>query len=75
MEKWVREDNNPRNGHREQKQRKTKTDMGERHHMVLVWWQQKTGWRGQASISQRHLGSHVLTRIMLREDNIRILQL
>ena len=43
--------------------------MGERHHIIhiiYVWWyddSSKQSGRGQASISQRHLGSDVLTRI------------
>ena len=59
-----REDSNARNGSRKQKQRKAKTRMGERHHRY-IWngGSSKQSGGGQASISQRHLGSDVLTRI------------
>ena len=45
-------------------QRKTKTEMGERRH-GYVWYDgsSKQSDGGQASISQRHLGRDVLTRI------------
>ena len=44
--------------------RKPKTKMGEIHHRY-VWYDDssKQSGGGQASISQRHLGSDVLTRI------------
>ena len=32
---WLREDNNARNGSRDKKQRKAKTNMGERHHRYI----------------------------------------
>ena len=52
------------NGCRENKPRKAKTKMGEIHHRY-VWYDGsgKQSGGGQASISQRHLGSDVLTRI------------
>ena len=70
-----------RNGRREKKPRKAKTKMRKRHHRYDG--SSKQSGRGQASISQRHLGSDVLTRIcsetsgqrrpdedMLREDRV-----
>ena len=49
--------------------KEAKTKMGERHH-GCVWCDEssKQSGGGLASISQRHLGSDVLTRIMLREE-------
>ena len=56
--------NNARNGSWEKKPWKAKTRMGERHH-IYVWYDgsSKQSGGGQASISQRHMGSDVLTRI------------
>ena len=56
--RWFREDNNARNGSREKKPRKAKTKMGERHH-IYVWYDgsSKRSGGGQASVSQRHLGT------------------
>ena len=66
---WVREDNKARNDSREKEQRKVKTKMGERHQRYVRYdGSSKQSGRGQASISQRHLGSDVLTRIMLSEE-------
>ena len=64
------EDTNARNGSQEKKPRKAKTKMGERHH-GYVWNDDssKQSGGGQASISQRHLGSDVLTRICSEEKN------
>ena len=61
---WFREDNDARNGSREKKPRKARTNMGEIHYRY-VWYDgsSKQSGGGQASISQRLLGSDVLTRI------------
>ena len=66
--RWFREDNNARNSSREKKQRKAKTKMGERHQRYVCTKRisdgsSKQSGGGQASVSQRHLGSEVLTRI------------
>ena len=63
LTQWFK-DINARNGSREKKQRKAKTEMGERHHRY-VWYDgsRKQSGGGQASILQRHLGSNVLKRI------------
>ncbi len=63
MTQWFK-DINASNGSREKKQRKAKTKMGERHHRY-VWYygSSKQSGGGQASTSQRHLGSDVLTSI------------
>ena len=56
--------NNARNGSREKKQRKATTKMGERHQRHVRYDDSgKQSGGGPASISQRHLGSDVLTRI------------
>ena len=66
---WFREDNNARNGSREKKQRKAKTKMGETHHRHVRYDDSgKQSGGGLASISQRHLGSDVLTRICSEEE-------
>ena len=69
---WFREDNNARNGSREKKQRKTKTNIWEKYIYIYIYvWsdgRSKQSGGGQASISKRHLGNDVLTRIMLRKE-------
>ena len=61
---WSREDNNARNCTGGKGAEKAKTKMGERHHRyVRQDGSSKQSGGGQASISQTHLGSDVLTRI------------
>ena len=65
MFQWFREDNNARNGSREKKPRKAKTEMGERHHGYVRYDDSgKQSGRGPETIL--HLGSDVLTRILNR---------
>ena len=50
---WFREDNNARNGSREKKPRKAKTEMGERHHGYVRYDDSgKQRGRGPETISQ-----------------------
>ena len=62
--RWVRGKNNARNGSREKKQRKATKKMGERNQRHVRYDDSgKQSGGVPASISQRHLGSDVLTRI------------
>ena len=50
---WFREDNNARNGSREKKPRKAKTEMGERHHGYVRYDDSgKQSGRGPETVSQ-----------------------